>query len=63
MAEDAEKKRRGRVGGELWPQVLDSELSGQLTHLGQFPFLILGDLAVFASEVTAPQTQSASTGM
>lgn len=53
----------GGGGGGSWLKVLDSELSGQLTHLGQFPFLILGDLAVFASEVTAPQAQSASAGV
>lgn len=49
--------------GQLYPQVLDSELSGQQAHLSQFPFLVLGDLAIFASEVTAPKAQSASTGM
>ena len=49
--------------GQLWSQVLDSELLGQLTHLGEFPFLILGHLAILAGEVTAPKAQSASTGM
>lgn len=38
-------------------------LLGLLTHLGQFPFLILGDLAVFASEVTAPQAESEAAGV
>lgn len=54
-------QKEGR--GQLWPQVLDSEVLGQLTHLGEFPFLILGHLAILASEVAAPKAQSASTGM
>lgn len=49
--------------GQLWSQALDSELSGPLTHLGEFPFLTLGHLAVFASEVAAPKAQSVSTGI
>jgi hypothetical protein len=34
-----------------------------LTHRGQFPFLILGHWAVFASEVTAPKAQCAGAGV
>lgn len=55
--------RYRKGGGQWWSQLLDAELPGRLTHLGQFPFLVLGDLAIFASEVTAPKAQSASTGM
>ena len=54
-------QKEGR--GQLWSQVLDSELSGQLTHLDEFPFLILRHLAILASEVAAPKAQSASTGI
>lgn len=39
------------------------ELSGPLTHLGQFPLLVLGHVAIFASELTAPKAQRASTGV
>lgn len=39
------------------------ELSGPLTHLGQFPFLVLGHVAIFASELTVPKAQRASSGM
>lgn len=39
------------------------ELSGPLTYLRQLPLLVLGHFAVFASELTAPEAQRASTGV
>ena len=54
--------QKGRRGW-LWLQVPDSELCGQLTHLGQFPLLILGHVAILAREVAAPEAQGTSTGM
>lgn len=39
------------------------ELSGPVTHLGQFPFLVLGHFAVFANKLTAPQAQRVSTSV
>lgn len=58
----------GIAGGHGWLFVLGRQAGTRSRVpdemiLGQFPFLVLGDLAVFASEVTAPKAQSVSTGV
>lgn len=58
----------GIAGGHGWLIVLGCQAGTRSrvpdeSILGQFPFFVLGDLAVFANEVTAPKAQGASTGV
>lgn len=51
------------MAGAAGRLALGFRLAGSWPHLGQFPLLVLGNLAVLASKVAAPEAQGDRAGV